>query len=66
MFEQKEDVVELKKASVLNPDGTSQIVYVPVDKNQKFKDRLTIVYTVVGIIAVSLTAYLSIKQLKKR
>lgn len=58
--------IKLQKASVLQPDGSTQIVYVPVDKRTELKERLQIAYTVVGTVALLLTAYFTYKQIKKK
>lgn len=62
-----EEVINLKKAVVTKEDGSTEIVYVP-DSTGKMalKDKLTIAYTAIGILAATFTVILTVRQLKKK
>jgi O-methyltransferase involved in polyketide biosynthesis len=62
----KKGTIELKEVLIHHADGTSETVYVQDDlSNESWKETLQVAYTVVGIVAVSLTAYLAFTHLKK-
>jgi hypothetical protein len=57
--------IELKPVLIHHEDGSSETVYVQDDlSNENWKETLQVAYTVVGIVAVSLTAYLTYLHLK--
>lgn len=62
-----EQTLNLTKAIVTHEDGSTEIVYVPASTGKmQLKDKLTIAYTAIGILAVTFTAILTYKQLKKK
>ena len=61
------DELNLTRAIVTHEDGTQEVAYVPAQAGKmQLKDKLTIAYTAIGIIAVTFTVIVTYRQLKKK
>jgi hypothetical protein len=59
--------LNLKEVLITHNDGTTEKVYVEDDSINKktWKDYLPMIYTTVGIVALTLTIIVTVRQLKK-
>lgn len=69
LIPQKHKGIAMKEVVITHKDGSQEKVYVEddddsADKN-KFKEAIMLSYVIVGIVGITLTAYVTYLQLKK-